>query len=427
MSQAQATLRTQGSSQDGIRGFASIRDLEVLRTLIAARKTTAAANELGISQPAVSRTIASLEERSGRILFRREGGRLVPTADALALYAETTPVFEALSRLDRFSWRPQTAEPLRVVAPPTIAHHFLQGVIAGYLARYPEDRIALDITTSPDVFATVADGKADIGISDSPVQHPALIREVFRRSSAVCALPAGHRLAERSTITAADLDGEAFVAFARRLPIRATLDRILAEAGSRPIIRCETATVVSAVELVREGVGLFPLNARGPMRQSSSIAYLHPLSTLPAHLEVWTQCMAQRLLIENGRVTGAETARGTIRAARGVVLACGAIQTPQLMMVSGLGPAAHLRDHGIAVVADLPHVGRHLRDHVAAPVVWETHEPVSGWEICPFEATMMLTLEPDAPAPDILFHFGLSQVYLILYPGPSWTGTCPSS
>jgi len=39
--------------------------------------------------------------------------------------------------------------------------------------------------------------------------------------------------------------------------------------------------------------------------------------------------------------------------------------------------------------------------------VWETHEPVSGWEICPFEATMMLTLEPDAPAPDILFHFGL--------------------
>ena len=104
---------------------------------------------------------------------------------------------------------------------------------------------------------------------------------------------------------------------------------------------------------------------------------------------------------------GGRDDRGAIRAAKAVVLACGAIQTPQLMMVSGLGPAQHLQEHGIGVVTDLPHLGQHLRDHVAAPVVWETHEPVTGWEICPFEATMMLQLEPDAPAPDILFHFGL--------------------
>jgi choline dehydrogenase-like flavoprotein len=137
------------------------------------------------------------------------------------------------------------------------------------------------------------------------------------------------------------------------------------------------------------------------------VAYLHPLAGLPKHLEVWTECMATRLILENGRAVGAETSRGPIHAARAVVLACGAIQTPQLMMVSGLGPAAHLKAHGIPVTADLPEVGQHLRDHVAAPVVWETHEPVSGWEICPFEATMMLKLEPEAPAPDILFHFGL--------------------
>lgn len=158
---------------------------------------------------------------------------------------------------------------------------------------------------------------------------------------------------------------------------------------------------------VRQGVGLFPLNAKGRTRQSSSVAYLHPLAALPKHLEVWTECMATRLIIENGRAVGAETSRGEIRAARAVVLAGGSIQTPQLMMVSGLGPAAHLREHGIAVVRDLPHLGRHLRDHVAAPVVWETHAPVTGWEICPFEATMMLQLDPQAPAPDILFHFGL--------------------
>jgi hypothetical protein len=158
---------------------------------------------------------------------------------------------------------------------------------------------------------------------------------------------------------------------------------------------------------VRQGVGLFPLNAKGRTRQSSSITYLHPLAALPKHLEVWTECMATRLIIEDGRAVGAETSRGEIRAARAVVLAAGSIQTPQLMMVSGLGPAAHLKERGIDVIHDMPQLGQHLRDHVAAPVVWETHEEVSGWEICPFEATMMLQLEEDAPAPDILFHFGL--------------------
>jgi len=245
---------------EGVRGFASLRDLEVLRALVVARKMTAAAMQLGISQPAVSRTIAMLEDRSGRILFRREGGRLTPTSDALALFAETTPIFDALARLDRFSWTSQSPEPLRVVAPATIAHHYLPWLIAGYLAAHGDETVTLEITTSPDVFAAIADRKADIGISDSYVSHPALLREPFRRSSAVCALPEGHRLAAQPRVGAADLDGEGLISYARRLAIRTTLDRIFAEAGARPKVRCETATVVSAVELVRAGVGLAIFN-----------------------------------------------------------------------------------------------------------------------------------------------------------------------
>jgi choline dehydrogenase-like flavoprotein len=155
------------------------------------------------------------------------------------------------------------------------------------------------------------------------------------------------------------------------------------------------------------GVGLFPLNARGRTRQSSAIAYLHPLSTLPKHLAIWTETFASKLLFEGRRAIGAETSRGPVRANRAVILACGAIQTPQLLMVSGLGAAAELRSHGISLRADLPGVGRHLLDHVSAPVVWATRESVGPWQVCPFEATMLLQLESDAPAPDILFHFGL--------------------
>ena len=91
---------------------------------------------------------------------------------------------------------------------------------------------------------------------------------------------------------------------------------------------------------IAEGVGYFPLNAKGRLRQSSSVTYLHPLSKLPKHLEVWTEIQATKILIENGKAIGAETTRGTIRARRAVILTCGSIQTPQLMMLSGLGPAA---------------------------------------------------------------------------------------
>ena len=146
---------------------------------------------------------------------------------------------------------------------------------------------------------------------------------------------------------------------------------------------------------------------RAALRQSSSITYLHPLSALPRHLEIWTEVRATRILIENGNAIGAETTRGAIRARRAVILCCGSIQTPLLMMLSGLGPARHLSEQEITVVANLPHVGQHLRGHVAAPIVWETHAAIAPWKICPFEATMMLQLDDDAPSPDVLFHFGL--------------------
>ncbi len=155
------------------------------------------------------------------------------------------------------------------------------------------------------------------------------------------------------------------------------------------------------------GVGWFPLNSKGDHRASTSVAYLHPLSSLPKHLEVWTEATALRLIVRDGRVVGAETTRGSIEVRRDVILTAGAFQTPQLLMLSGVGPANHLRALGIPVVADRPAVGQNLRDHVAAPVVWDLREAAPPWTITPFEAVMLATMEQNQPAPDVLYHFGL--------------------
>jgi choline oxidase len=158
-------------------------------------------------------------------------------------------------------------------------------------------------------------------------------------------------------------------------------------------------------EGVATGTGWFPLNARGDLRHSSSVTYLHPLAKLPANLLVMTGVLARRLIFEGRKAVGAETSAGRFRAAREVILCGGSINTPQLMMLSGLGPAEHLKSLGISVQHDLPGVGQNLVDHVAANVAFELKQPTPAWERTPCESTVLLQVDKDAPAPDVLFHF----------------------
>lgn len=116
----------------------------------------------------------------------------------------------------------------------------------------------------------------------------------------------------------------------------------------------------------QEGIGRMQQNAVNGLRYSASRGYVHDLN--PAGLHLQTRVMARRVVIENGRAVGVEVSdrdgsRRVVRAGKEVVLAAGFVGSPQLLMLSGVGHAQHLRDHGIGVVADLP-VGDNLHDHL---------------------------------------------------------------
>ncbi len=120
------------------------------------------------------------------------------------------------------------------------------------------------------------------------------------------------------------------------------------------------------------GVGLFQVTQKNGRRWSAASAYLHPAAARE-NLTIVTKAQATRVLIEKGRAVGVEYARGrkrrTARATREVVLAGGAINSPQLLLLSGIGPAAELRTLGVRVALDLPGVGKNLQDHLNVSIV----------------------------------------------------------
>jgi len=133
----------------------------------------------------------------------------------------------------------------------------------------------------------------------------------------------------------------------------------------------------------QDGAGFYQVTQRGGRRCSTADAYLRPAMTRP-NLTVQTDALVTRIATEGGRAAVVHYSRGgaeaTARAEREILLAGGAVNSPQLLMLSGIGPADHLREFGIDVVADSPGVGGNLHDHPIVTAMWHTPKVRNAWE-----------------------------------------------
>lgn len=130
----------------------------------------------------------------------------------------------------------------------------------------------------------------------------------------------------------------------------------------------------------QEGVSRFDMSVEKGLRSSSARAYLYAQEQR-ANLDVVTGVKVLRVTLKDGRATGVELAKGkrilTVQAAREVVMSAGVFGTPQILMLSGIGPEAHLREHGIEVIHNAPMLGENLQDHLEAHIQVETDRPIS--------------------------------------------------
>jgi len=157
-----------------------------------------------------------------------------------------------------------------------------------------------------------------------------------------------------------------------------------------------------------EGAGFHDLLIKDGRRQSAAAAYLHPASSRP-NLEIVTGAHVVRLLFAGDRCTGVEYVRDgrteQLLAGAEVLVSAGAIDSPALLLRSGVGPAGELAELGIDVVCDLPGVGRNLHDHLLMGVLWEAAQPVPPPAYNLAESSMFARSRPGAHVPDLHFMF----------------------
>ena len=183
----------------------------------------------------------------------------------------------------------------------------------------------------------------------------------------------------------------------------------------------------------QEGAGLYQVTCRKGRRWSTYEAYLRPAQSRP-NLTIAAHAFVTRVDMSGDRATGARFRQAgsehTVSARREVLLCGGAVNSPQLLMLSGIGPAAHLREHRIDARVDLPGVGANLQDHPVVPLIWHTRDTtdladynnVRGllrWKVSgrgPLtsnvgEGGAFFATRDGLPAPDIQVHVAPSSFY----------------
>ncbi|MEM0922947.1 MAG: choline dehydrogenase [Pseudomonadota bacterium] len=184
----------------------------------------------------------------------------------------------------------------------------------------------------------------------------------------------------------------------------------------------------------QEGFGPMEMTVRRGQRWSAANAYLKPALKRP-NLDL-LRCFAQKVVIEEGRAVGVEISHGRgalkrteiVRARREVILAASSINSPKILMLSGIGPAAHLTEHGVEVIADRPGVGQNLQDHLELYIQQACTQPITlfkHWNLVgkglvglewllsrsgpgasnQFESAAFLRSKPGVEYPDIQYHF----------------------
>jgi DNA-binding transcriptional LysR family regulator len=232
--------------------------MEVFRAVMLTGSINAAAKMLYVSQPAISKLVSHTETTLGLRLFERTKGRLIPTAEAQALFREVEQVYQAALSVDEFA-RALALGPaslLRVSCSPSLATSIVAPAIVELKRQLPALSVDWHTTLMADMPLEVLSKAVDVAITSMPIEHEHLDVVPFMRGRMVCVVPPGHRLAAAEPIALSELIGEPMVLFRRDIPFGTMIARACQQANVELESVVDVTRADQALALVKGGLGL---------------------------------------------------------------------------------------------------------------------------------------------------------------------------
>ena len=264
----------------------NLRQIEVFHAIMIAGTLSGAARMLCVSQPAISRVLATAESRLRMLMFERVRGRLHPTPEARRLFSEVESILDGVRRFNALAadMAAGTHGELSLVSSPSFGEWLMPVAVRRFRARFPEVRIKYRPLPFDSLLPHVLLGHAELAISSMPPPSSAnAAARPIGHSFIECAIPERHPLAQNATVSAADLLGQTFISYGRDTPFGRLVADFFAASGMALRSDIEIRSTPEALAMVREGVGVALVEAFGARRSVQDGVVLRPLTPSLSH------------------------------------------------------------------------------------------------------------------------------------------------
>ena len=255
------------------------RQLEAFRAVIKTGSATAAAQLMGISQPATSRLLSDFETEVDFKLFERRQRGLKPTNEALLLNEEVERSYRGLEEIRATveAIRVNQTGRIRMVAMPAFVDGLVARLIGGFVKEHPGIYIELESEPRSRIIEQLSTDQVDIGIAVAPSPHSSIEVEVFTEGQAMCVVPVDHPLAKKRFITAKDIADEPFIALSSDSPYRALIQQSLDkyDVELKIVLEMRTQRAISAV--VGSGAGVSIIDSHVCDELNNDLSVVRPL------------------------------------------------------------------------------------------------------------------------------------------------------
>lgn len=236
----------------------NLRQIEAFKALIETGTVSAAAELIGLSQPAVSKLIVNLELDAGLPLFDRVKGRLAPTAHAMRLYEEVGRIFAGVRQVQNAldAIRREDQGRLSIGVMPALNGAFIERVTSRFLETSPGVYCSIHTLSSQWIVDLLIARKIDVGVIDGGIENPYVTHEPLMSRPLVCVMPPDHPLRTKRTVRVRDLEGVPYLPLDGDTKLGFRINEMLAANGVQPSVGVVTNATQTICQFVAAGRGV---------------------------------------------------------------------------------------------------------------------------------------------------------------------------